>query len=66
MILFAEYFPGMEAIWHLYEGEDMRVLKFVWKCLCGLWLSEGNSTGIDSHKWESKIETYRRLSSRQY
>jgi len=29
-------------------------------------ISVTNSTGIDSHKWESKIETYRRLSSRRY
>ena len=48
------------------EDDDMRVLKFVWKCLFGLWLSERNSIGIDSHKWESKIETYRCLSSKRY
>jgi hypothetical protein len=33
---------------------------FLWKRLRTLWLSnESVAPGIDSHKWESKIEIYR-------
>ena len=33
---------------------------FLWKSLRKLWQSnESAATGIDSHKWESKIEIYR-------
>jgi hypothetical protein len=56
----------------------MRVLTFLWKCWCGLWrfrqatyrrrgiagLTCGHSAGIDSHKWESKMETFGRLPGR--
>jgi len=43
----------------------MKVLQFIWK----LWrrlqqLSENRPGGIDSHKWESKLEIKRQLSSR--
>ena len=49
------------------EGDDMRVLKFVWKCWCRLWRSRQNlPTGINSHKWESKIEILRHLSRRRH
>ena len=44
----------------------MRVVKFLWKCWCGLWQSCAHSTGIDSHKWESKMETFGRLPGRRY
>jgi len=39
----------------------MRFLKFVWKCWRRLWHSHGHTTGIDSHKWESKMEIFRKL-----
>lgn len=33
---------------------------FLWKALCKLWRSNINEkSGIDTHKWESKIEIYR-------
>ncbi len=33
---------------------------FLWKSLRKLWHSNvSESAGIDSHKWESKIEVYR-------
>ncbi len=44
----------------------MRVFKFVWKCWCGLWRLGWISTEIDSHKWESKMETFRPVSRRRY
>ena len=45
----------------------MKVLKFVWKCWRGLWRSgQSLPTGINSHKWESKIEILRPLSRRRY
>ena len=35
---------------------------FLWKSLRKLWRSnESVAPGIDSHKWESKIEIYRSL-----
>ena len=44
----------------------MRVLHFIWKCWRQLWRSSGAPpTGIDSHKWESKIEILRHLSSKR-
>jgi hypothetical protein len=44
----------------------MKVLKFLWRFWCGLWPSCGHSGGIDSHKWESKMETFGRLPGRRY
>ncbi len=44
----------------------MRVLRFVWKCWCELWRSCGVSNEIDSHKWESKMETFRHVSRGRY
>jgi len=42
----------------------MKVLSFMWRWWRRLWQpSGGGATGIDSHKWESKIEIIRRLSS---
>jgi len=47
------------------EVSDMRALRFIQKWLGKLWASGVSlSTGIDSHKWESKIEILGRLSSR--
>ncbi len=45
----------------------MRVLRFLWKCLRMLYHSGGElqcdrSNGIDSHRWENKIETQRHVS----
>ena len=49
------------------EVSDMRVLRFIQKWLCKLWGSGLSlSTGIDSHKWESKIEILSHLSNRCY
>ena len=42
----------------------MKVLKFLWKFWCALWRSCGPSGGIDSHKWESKMEMFGRLPTR--
>jgi len=45
----------------------MRVCRFIWKRLCKLfWSRESTLTGIDSHKWESKIEIYRSLSRKRF
>jgi hypothetical protein len=48
------------------EGaRDMRVLRLIRKWLHELWGSGMNfPAGIDSHKWESKIEILGNLSSR--
>jgi hypothetical protein len=36
------------------------VFGFLWKSLRKLWKSDNSvATGIDSHKWESKIEILR-------
>jgi hypothetical protein len=44
----------------------MRILKFMWKWWRQLWRSTANlQTGIDSHKWESKIEVFRSLSGKR-
>jgi hypothetical protein len=41
------------------------MIGFLWKNLRKLWQSNKSvATGIDSHKWESKVEIYR--SFRQY
>jgi len=43
----------------------MRILRHIGKWLYELLCSDlGLSTGIDSHKWESKIEILGRISSR--
>ncbi len=45
----------------------MKMFGFIWKHLCKLLCSsESALTGIDSHKWESKIETFRSLSRKHY
>jgi hypothetical protein len=44
----------------------MRVLKFLWRCWCVFWGPCAASTGIDSHKWESKMETFGRVPGRGY
>jgi hypothetical protein len=42
----------------------MKALRFIRKWLLSLWNFEANiSTGIDSHKWESKIEIMTTLQS---
>ena len=42
----------------------MKALRFILKWLLSLWNLEANiSTGVDSHKWESKIEIITRLQS---
>ena len=41
----------------------MEIIGFIWKRLSTLWRSnESLLTGIDTHKWESKIEIFRSLS----
>jgi len=45
----------------------MSVLRLMWKMFRELWLSGGTlSNGIDSHKWESKVEILKSLSSKRY
>jgi hypothetical protein len=45
----------------------MRILRYIKKWLHELWGSGMNfPAGIDSHKWESKIEILANLSSRCY
>jgi hypothetical protein len=42
----------------------MSILRFLCKILCGMCCSKGTlSDSIDSHKWESKAEIVRSLSS---
>ncbi|MDT8303270.1 MAG: hypothetical protein RQ760_17455 [Sedimentisphaerales bacterium] len=49
----------------LDRGDEMKMLKFVWKCWCGLWRPcHRIPTGVNTHKWESKIEILRNLSSK--
>ena len=44
----------------------MCILKLVWKTFCKLWTSAEPTTGvIDAHKWESKVEIFRNLSSKK-
>ena len=40
------------------EGGSMKVLKYFWKCLCGIWRQRGISASIDAHKWETKMENF--------
>jgi len=43
---------------------EMGILLFVWTIFRKLWhSSEAVSDGIDCHKWESKVEIFRNLSS---
>ena len=58
---------GGSPVSTLDEGDEMKMLKFVWKCWRGLRRS-GRSVpaGIDTHKWESKIEILRNLSSKRH
>lgn len=43
----------------------MGIFILMWKVFRKFWSSgEAISHGIDCHKWESKIETFRNLSSR--
>jgi hypothetical protein len=45
----------------------MKIFGFILKRLRKLWRSnEGLLTGIDTHKWESKIEIFRSLSEKRY
>lgn len=45
----------------------MRVLRFIQEWLHKLWgLGVNVTTGIDSHKWESKIEILGHLSGKHY
>ena len=45
----------------------MRIFGFIWKRLCKFWQSSGTlQTGIDSHKWESKIEVLQSISRDRY
>ena len=58
---------GRSPIGILDQGDEMRMLKFVWKCWCRLWRPcHRIPTGINSHKWESKIEILRNLSNKRY
>jgi len=58
---------GRSPIGILDQGDDMRMLKFVWKYWCRLWRPcQRIPTGINSHKWESKIEILRNLSSKHH
>jgi len=45
----------------------MKMFGFIWKRLCKLWRSnESLWAGIDTHRWESKIEIFRSLSQKRY
>jgi hypothetical protein len=45
----------------------MFIFGFMRRCLRQLWRTSGNlHTGIDSHRWESKTESFRSLSREQY
>jgi hypothetical protein len=58
---------GGSPVGILDQGDEMRMLKFVWKCWCRLWRPcHRIPTGINSHKWESKIEILRNLSSKHH
>ena len=47
------------------EASDMRLVRFIKEWLSDLWGSGLSlSTGLDSHKWESKIEILGHLSHR--
>ena len=45
----------------------MGILKRMFKMFRKLWLSgDTMSSGIDCHKWESKVEMFRNLSGRRH
>jgi hypothetical protein len=45
----------------------MYIFGFIGRCLRQLWRSNGTQqTGINSHKWESKIESLKSLSKERY
>jgi len=45
----------------------MCIFGFLWRRLRQFWRTSGTPhTGIDSHKWESKIESIRSLSRERY
>jgi hypothetical protein len=45
----------------------MKALRYILKWLLSIWNFEASpSTGIDSHKWESKMEIMTGLSCRNY
>jgi len=38
----------------------LRILGLIWKHLCKFWgPCENPLTGVDSHKWESKVEIFK-------
>ena len=44
----------------------MYIFRFIWKRLSKLWRSGGIlPPEIDCHKWESKVEIFRTLSSKR-
>ena len=44
----------------------MSILIRMWKIFCKIWSSgEAMPNRIDYHKWESKVEIFRSLSSRR-
>ena len=46
------------------RGRKMESLRTIWKWLCGLWVTGPDfSFGVDTHKWENKMETLRLLRS---
>ena len=46
------------------RGCEMESLRMIWKWLCGPWVTgPAFSFGVDTHKWENKMETLRLLSS---
>lgn len=50
-----------------FEVFKMGILKRMFKMFRKLWLSgETMSSGIDCHKWESKVEMFRNLSGRRH
>ena len=62
-----KYIEGGSPVSTLDEGDEMRIAKFIWKCWRGLWRPcHRMPTGINSHKWESKIEILRNLSSKRH
>lgn len=49
------------------EASEMRLVRFIKEWLRDLWgAGTSLSTGLDSHKWESKIEILGHLSRQDY
>jgi len=43
------------------------MLGLIWKHLCKFWgPCENPLTGVDSHKWESKVEIFKSLSGERF